>query len=55
MNTLVIRLKISQLKKLADEITETTALHIQDFEGKGHPDFITLILEADIDNSGVID
>ena len=46
-NTLIIRLKISQLKKLAEEISETTALHIQDFEGKGHPDFITLVLEED--------
>jgi hypothetical protein len=42
-NTLVIRLKISQLKKY----DETTFLHIHDFEGKGHPDFITLVLEAD--------
>jgi hypothetical protein len=42
-NTLVIRLKVSELQEFIDN--GVTRIH--DFEGKGHPDFITLVLEED--------
>ena len=45
-NTLVIRLTRAQLRELADN-KEDSFIHIHDFEGRGHPDFISLVINED--------
>jgi hypothetical protein len=49
MNAWVIRLKVAQLEKLieAAKENEATQIVITEHEGKGLPDCISLVVEAD--------